>query len=183
MHDEPTDPKISVPYDQFMISGMVYWVEANGYKPHLLVNMKWPGVIAPPQCMAKARETFNLSSTATARVNWCDDRVEFNSRFNGKDFRLTIPYHAIITVSFAGTGAHQMLPWTHIAGAEQQPEAPRTFKQQESLGEHSQFATEEPLKIDIFPTPEKVELTLAPDATPEGKSNVVAFDFTRRSKK
>lgn len=179
--DTPNEPNITVPLDQYLVSCFVYWIEANGYKPHVLVNMRWPGVIAPPQCMAKTHETFNLHSAACGKVMWGDDRLEFNTRFGGRDTKVIIPYRAMITVSFAGTGGHQILPWTHVSGARNSPEevvTEGTFVQQASLSEITAPKPEHTV------TPEdSVVVEVAPDATPEGKSNVVAFDFARRSKK
>lgn len=113
----PSMPDITVPYDQFQVSGIAYWIEANGYKPHLLVDTRFEGVKLPPQCMQKSQEVINIHSSATAKFMWLDDRMEFNARFGGRDFRLVIPYHAIMAMNFAGTGQWIPMPWTVLAQA------------------------------------------------------------------
>lgn len=117
----PSEPQLTVPYDQFQIFGLVSWIEANGYKPHLLVDTRHPGVKLPPQCMAKNQEIINIYSAACAKFGWMDDRMEFNTRFGGKDFRLVIPYHAIQAINFANTGMWIPMPWTQLVavGAQQ----------------------------------------------------------------
>jgi stringent starvation protein B len=101
-----------VPYDQFQISGLAGWIECNGYKPHLIVSTKYPGVVLPPQCMVKRVEVVNIHSNACGRMEWADDKIRFNARFGGRDFRLTIPYKAIVAMQFAGTGMVIPMPWS-----------------------------------------------------------------------
>lgn len=115
----PSVPEITVPYDQFQISGLSFWIEANGYKPHLLVNTRHEGVRLPPQCMVKEQEVINIHSKATGKFQWMDDRIEFNARFGGKEFHLVIPYHAILAMNFAGTGQWIPMPWAVLADAKQ----------------------------------------------------------------
>jgi stringent starvation protein B len=116
-NDKPSMPDITVPYDQFQISGIAYWIEANGYKPHLLVNTRHLGVKLPPQCMRKEQEVINIHTTACGKFNWADDRMEFNARFGGQEFHLIIPYHAILAMNFAGTGQWITMPWAMLANA------------------------------------------------------------------
>lgn len=41
----PEAAKITVSYDQFLVSSYIYWIETNGYKPHVLVDMKYLSLI------------------------------------------------------------------------------------------------------------------------------------------
>ncbi len=107
----PEGAKITVGYDQFLVSSHIYWIESNGYKPHILVDMRYPGVKAPQQFMKQPVTAFNMDGNAIAKVRWENDRVEFNARFNGADQRLTIPYHAIMAIQFAHTSTTIAMPW------------------------------------------------------------------------
>lgn len=107
----PEAAKITVSYDQFLVSSYIYWIETNGYKPHVLVDMKYPGVKAPPNLMAKDVVPFNMAGNAIVKTRWENDRVEFNARFGGQDFRVIIPYHAMLAVQFAHTSTGMALPW------------------------------------------------------------------------
>lgn len=111
MTDQLLPAEIKIPFDQFQVSALIGWIESNGYRPHLLVHPGHPGVRLPPQCMDKPIEVINASSSAVVKTQWFDDRMEFNARFSGKDFRLVIPYHAIKGVQFAGTDTLAKLPW------------------------------------------------------------------------
>jgi len=113
----PSAPQITVPYDQFQISSIAYWIEANGYKPHLLIDTSFEGLRLPPQCMQKEQEVINIHSAACSKFSWLDDRMEFNTRFGGRDFRLVIPYHSIQAINFAGTGMWLPMPWTRLVTA------------------------------------------------------------------
>lgn len=117
-NDQPSMPDITIPYDQFQLSGIAYWIESNGYKPHLLVNTKFPGVKLPPTSMVKDQEVINIHTKACGKFNWAEDRMEFNARFGGRDFHLIIPYRAILAMNFAHTGYWIPMPWTMMEHAE-----------------------------------------------------------------
>lgn len=112
MSDGPSQhANITVLYDQYLIYGIVSWIEANQYKPHVIVDTGYPGVKLPPHCMAKQTETINMSMAAMGNVTWGDTEVSFNARFGGREFRLTIPYQAMVLFNFGGTDSLVQLPW------------------------------------------------------------------------
>jgi stringent starvation protein B len=112
MSDGPSQhANITVLYDQYLIYGIVSWIEANQYKPHVIVDTGYPGVKLPPHCMAKRTETINMSMAAMGNVTWGDTEVSFNARFGGREFRLTIPYQAMVLFNFGGTDSLVQLPW------------------------------------------------------------------------
>lgn len=131
----PPPPDITTPYDQFQIYGLIAWIEANGYKPHVLVDTRYPGVQAPPTSMAKPQEIFNLHSQACVKFRWQDDRVEFYARFGGRDYALKIPYKAILAINFAGTSMWIPMPWTMFNddGTEKDTPAPQAEVSAEPL--------------------------------------------------
>ncbi len=55
---------ITVGYDQYLIYGIVSWIETNQYKPLVMVDTGHEGVKLPPHCMAKPVEHINMRSCA-----------------------------------------------------------------------------------------------------------------------
>lgn len=109
----PIPVELKVGYDQFQIFGIVSWIESNEYAPLVTVSTKYPGVQLPPQCMGKELETINMASISIAKTLWENDRVIFNAKFGGRDFRVVIPYRAMICLRFKGTDAIVPLPWAN----------------------------------------------------------------------
>lgn len=114
MTTEVLPAEIKISYDQFRLSSLISWVECNGYKPHLIIHTEHPGVRLPADSMKKEFETINVSSTAVVKAQWFEDRLEFNARFSGMDYRLVIPYHAVKAVAFAGTNTAIPMPWHEL---------------------------------------------------------------------
>lgn len=176
----PPGPEITVSYDSFQIGGLVAWIEANGYKPHLLINTSHPGVQLPPQCMAKKQEVINIHSKACGKQSWDDDRMECNSRFNQRDYRLVIPYRSIQAITFAGTNHWIPMPWTVLVDATGD-EAVQITAVQEVIPE--QLSREAPLAVIGEQPPAAVQEQSA-TASADTLSNVRVVDFSRgRSKK
>ncbi|WJJ55006.1 ClpXP protease specificity-enhancing factor [Xanthomonas phage RTH11] len=168
------EAKITVPYDQFHITSFLYWIESNGYKPHLVVLTGYPGVRLPPASMSKEMEVINAHSDAVHKMQWHDDRVEFNARFGGKDHRLVIPYRAIRAVTFAHTSTGVAMPWANDPLPTPTSVLDPVFEQvgQALVGEPPQAeAVAEPEVVAEDAVPNKDAETEAP------KSNVRTVDF------
>jgi stringent starvation protein B len=116
---------ITVGYDQYLIYGIVAWIESNQYKPLVIVDTRHEGVKLPSHCMAKPVEYINMRSGAMANVQWGETAVSFNTRFSGQDFRLTIPYKAMLCFIFHGTDTRVALPWTQSLQTEMMERAER----------------------------------------------------------
>jgi len=166
MSEEEIPPaEIKVPYDQFQISSYISWVECNGYKPYLHIDTGHPGVRLPLASSSKEMEVINVSTSAVYKMQWFDDRLEFNARFGGRDYRLVIPYHAIKVVSFAGTQTAVPTPWVNLRiRAEPGTEPTQTSS-----------PVEAPPREDVKEAPQE---TSAPESdAPSPPSNVRTVDF------
>lgn len=112
MSDKPiTFADLVIPYDQFQISGLIGWIECNGFKPLLHVDTNYPGVVLPPHSMSKPYEAISVASSAIVKTTWGDTEVSFNTRFNKQDFRVRLPYHSIVAMVFGGTSLSLPMPW------------------------------------------------------------------------
>lgn len=166
----PGPANISVGYAQFQISSYIYWIETNGYKPHVLVDMRHPGVKAPAHLMKNEVTAFNMHADATRNMRWELDRVEFNTRFNGQDFRVVLPYRAIRAVQFAHTSTVIGMPWS-MENADGTP-----AMSQEAI-DVLLGSSEAPPKVDPEPTPEPPK---DPEPAPPSGSNVVQGAFGKK---
>lgn len=159
--------QITVPYDQFHLAALLGWVEANGYKPHVLINTRHKGVQLPPHCMTKDREIINLHSAACGKQTWADDQLTVYTRFGGQEFKLVIPYQSVLAVNFHGTANWVPMPWAALVDADGDESVQIT-------------AVEEPVAVTEQMVAASGEVTTIP---PERLNNVTQVDFAARRKK
>ena len=173
MTDQIPAAIITVPFDQFIVASIISWIEANGYKPHLRILSCYPGVRLPQFLMKEEMPVINAHTDATHKMQWHDDRVEFNARFSGKDERLVVPYRAIRAVGFAHTATASALPWINdpvpAASLSEEP----VFQQ---IGEALVGGAQ--VQPEVAPEPVVAEVVSVPETTEEApKSNVRTVDF------
>ena len=176
MTDTPLEPAdIKIPYDQFQISAIIGWIESNGYKPHLHIHPQHSGTRLPPASMTKEMEVINVATSAVHKLQWFDDRLEFNARFGGRDHRLVVPYHAIKAIGFAGTGTLVSLPWSLFreVGAPENPPASPAENPHELARDSVEEAASPTHENSALPTTSEIKL----DAPVVEVSNVRTVDF------
>ena len=103
---------LPIPFDQFLVSAVISWIECNGQIPDLLIETSFPGVSLPPHLMSQPQVAIGAHASAIVKTNWNDNEFSFNCRFSGRDFRVKLPYHAIVAIRVRGTDVFRIMPWS-----------------------------------------------------------------------
>ena len=82
----------------YLIRSICDWCADNGYTPHMLVAVDYPGVIVPMEFVQNGRITLNISPMAVQNLNVQTDPIWFSARFSGRPFEVQVPSGAVIAV-------------------------------------------------------------------------------------
>jgi len=93
-------PESAKPY---LLNGVHQWCVDQGYTPHILVLVAYPGVAVPSGYEKDGRMTLNISPNACRNLNMADGWIRFNARFSGVARTVDVPMAAVIAIYAAET--------------------------------------------------------------------------------
>lgn len=76
----------------------------SGYTPHVVVDATAPGVCVPTDFVEDGRIVLNVSYTATQGLVMGNDAIEFQARFGGRPFSVSVPATAVLAIYARETG-------------------------------------------------------------------------------
>lgn len=82
----------------YLIRALYEWIVVNNCSPYLLVNSTIEGTRVPQEYVTKDKIILNVSPTAVRDLQLGDQLIEFNARFAGKPFSLSIPVGAVMAI-------------------------------------------------------------------------------------
>lgn len=88
----------------YLIRAMHEWMTDNELTPHLVVDARADGVVAPLAAAEDGRLVLNISMLATRTLDLGNERIEFEARFAGVSQRVLVPIDAVRGIYARETG-------------------------------------------------------------------------------
>ena len=84
---------------------MYEWITDNGETPHVVVDAGADAVVVPQAYVRDGKIVLNISPRATQRLLIGNENVEFEARFGGQPFQVSVPVGAVLGIYARETGA------------------------------------------------------------------------------
>ncbi len=94
----------------YLIRAIYQWILDNGCTPQIVVDAEVEGVVVPTQYVQDGRIVLNVSATAVRGLSLGDQTIEFNARFGGSPFHVTLPVGAVVAMVARENGAGMSFP-------------------------------------------------------------------------
>lgn len=80
------------------------WISECDHSPHLVVDATIAGVVVPPEHVNDGTIVLNLDASATEGLSMSNELVEFDARFHGQHWHISVPMVAIQGIYAKQTG-------------------------------------------------------------------------------
>jgi stringent starvation protein B len=94
----------------YLIRAIYEWILDNGMTPHLVVDVRYPGVEVPREFVEDGRLILNLSPSAVRGLVIGNEQVEFNARFSGVARDVFFPVEAVLGIFTRENGQGMVFP-------------------------------------------------------------------------
>lgn len=94
----------------YLIRAIYDWILDNAMTPHLVVDVRYPGVQAPKEFVEDGRLVLNLSPSAVRGLVLGNEQVEFNARFGGVARDVFFPVEAVLGIFTRENGQGMVFP-------------------------------------------------------------------------
>jgi len=105
----------------YLIRAMHAWISDNGQTPYIVVDATVPGTEVPQQYVHDGRIVLNISYDAVAHLDLGNDFLQFQARFSGTPWRLSVPVSAVMGIYAQESGRGMIFG---EEGATQAPQVP-----------------------------------------------------------
>ncbi|MGB5210410.1 MAG: ClpXP protease specificity-enhancing factor [Gammaproteobacteria bacterium] len=92
------------PRRPYLLRAMHEWIMDNRQTPHVVVDAGVDGVCVPPEFITDGKIVLNLSHDATSDLIISNDLLEFDARFGGRPFHVSVPGSAVMGIYARETG-------------------------------------------------------------------------------
>ncbi len=82
----------------YLVRALYEWIVVNDCSPYLLVNAKAEGAVVPQEYVSKDKIILNIAPKAVRDLQLSNNAVEFNARFAGRPFNVSVPIHAVMAI-------------------------------------------------------------------------------------
>lgn len=94
----------------YLIRAIYEWILDNDMTPHLVVDVRFPGVLAPKEFVEDERLVLNLSPSAVRGLVLGNEQIEFNARFGGVARDVLLPVDAVLGIFTRENGQGMVFP-------------------------------------------------------------------------
>lgn len=94
----------------YLIRAIYEWILDNDMTPHLVVDVRYPGVQAPKEFVEDERLVLNLSPSAVRALILGNEQIEFNARFGGVARDVYFPVEAVLGIFTRENGQGMVFP-------------------------------------------------------------------------
>jgi stringent starvation protein B len=94
----------------YLIRAIYEWILDNDMTPHLVVDVRYPGVQAPKGFVEDERLVLNLSPSAVRGLVLGNEQIEFNARFGGVARDVFFPVEAVLGIFTRENGQGMVFP-------------------------------------------------------------------------
>ncbi len=88
----------------YLLRAMHEWISDCGYSSHIVVDALAEGVIVPVENVDNDKIILNIDGNAVRNLSLGNEIVEFDARFQGKNWHVSIPVSAVQGVYAKETG-------------------------------------------------------------------------------
>lgn len=92
------------PRRPYLLRAMHEWITDNGQTPHVVVDTAADAVRVPVEHVRDGKIVLNLSYDATSDLLMTNEVVEFDARFSGQPFHVTVPVQSVMGIYARETG-------------------------------------------------------------------------------
>lgn len=79
----------------YIMEAIYQWVVDNNMTPHIVVDAQMPAVHVPEDYVQEGRIVLNMAPRAIQELVFGRNVVEFDARFKGEVFHISVPYQAV----------------------------------------------------------------------------------------
>ena len=108
----------------YLIRAMYEWLVDNDLTPYLVVDAARDNVAVPAQYVQDGRIVLNISATAVRGLSLGDQLIEFNARFGGSPYHVSLPVRAVMAMVARENGAGMSFPAEDATDPPDPPEPP-----------------------------------------------------------
>jgi stringent starvation protein B len=94
----------------YLIRAIYEWILDNEMTPHLVVDVRYPGVQAPKEFVEDERLVLNLSPSAVRSLVLGNEEIQFNARFGGVARDVYFPVEAVLGIFTRENGQGMVFP-------------------------------------------------------------------------
>jgi len=88
----------------YLVRAIHDWIVDNGLTPNLVVDAQVEGVRVPGEYVHEGKIVLNVAARAVRGLALGNDVVEFDARFGGRPFAVSVPMRAVLAVYAAENG-------------------------------------------------------------------------------
>ena len=88
----------------YLINALIDWIADNDCTPFIVVATDVDGVEVPADYVRENRIVLNISPRAVRNFDMANGAMTFDSRFDGRPFRVVAPLAAVVAVYARETG-------------------------------------------------------------------------------
>jgi len=114
----------------YLLRAMHEWISDCGYTSHIVVDALAKGVVVPAENIENEKIVLNIDGNAVRNLSLGNETVEFDARFQGKRWHVSVPVSAVQGVYAKETGVGMIFSDDDESG----PPEPETDDQQKSGG-------------------------------------------------
>jgi stringent starvation protein B len=107
MHRDTTETTSTKPY---LVRAIYEWILDNGMTPHLVIDVRWPGVVAPREFVEDHRLVLNIAPSAVRGLALGNEEIAFNARFGGVARDVSFPVDAVVGIFTRENGQGMVFP-------------------------------------------------------------------------
>jgi stringent starvation protein B len=122
MHRDTTATTSTKPY---LVRAIYDWILDNGMTPHLVIDVRWPGVVAPREFVEDHRLVLNIAPSAVRGLALGNEQIAFNARFGGVARDVSFPVDAVVGIFTRENGQGMVFPELAYPGGGDEPGSAR----------------------------------------------------------
>jgi len=88
----------------YLLRAMHEWISDCGYSSHIVVDALATGVVVPAENIENDRIILNIDGNAVRNLSLGNEIIEFDTRFQGKHWHVSVPLAAVQGVYAKETG-------------------------------------------------------------------------------
>jgi len=92
------------PQRPYLCRALHEWISDNGQTPQIVVDAQDERTIVPREFVEDGRIVLNISYAATQDLVLGNDAIEFQARFGGNPFDVSVPAAAVLAIYARETG-------------------------------------------------------------------------------
>jgi stringent starvation protein B len=94
----------------YLIRAIYEWILDNEMTPHLVIDVRYPGVMAPKEFVEDGRLVLNIAPSAVRGLVLGNEQIEFNARFGGVARDVYLPVDAVLGIFTRENGQGMVFP-------------------------------------------------------------------------